>query len=276
MIQKVGDTQMILDYFAPVEGGINLIYGHVGNGKTYCATEQIIQLARRGHVVWCNWKIDVEDFDQRKSFVHILVHLFLFKKRFLKFPLQENIKYLDPDEMEIADISPLANCHVYIDEGQWILDSYEGTKFSKEKRKAILHTRHYNRTLNIVTQRPTSIHVSARGNVERYFKCVKVMSWPFLLFRRYEYQDMTNETVDETEPISTKLFFAKKSVMRAYNTLAMRGEDAIEQEVHFEAWDYGFWDRIKLFFGYFRRFVPRLRLKPKGEAQSQEPKKMGT
>jgi len=261
---------MILDYFAPVEGGINLIYGHVGNGKTYCATEQILQLARAGHVVWCNWKIDVEDFDQRESLVHVLMHLILFKKRFLRFPLKENIKYFDPDEIEITDLSKLANCHVFIDEGQWILDSYEGTKFSKEKRKAILHTRHYNRTLNIVTQRPTSIHVSARGNVERYFKCEKLMSWPFLIFKRSEFQDMTNETVDESEPVSTKIFFAKKSVMRAYNTLAMRGADAVEQRVNLEAWEYDFWDRVRLFFSYFRRFWPRRRLKPSVEAESRK------
>jgi len=117
--------------------------------------------------------------------------------------------------------------------------------------------------LNIVTQRPTSIHVSARGNVERYYKCEKLLSWPFLIFRRTEFQDMTNETVDENaDPISTKVYFGKKSVMQAYNTLAMRGEDAIEQKVNFEAWEYDFSDRMRLFFSYFTRFLPRRRLKP--------------
>jgi len=57
---------------------------------------------------------------------------------------------------------------------------------------------------------------------------------------------MVNETVDEEKPISTKTNFAKKSIMNAYNTLAMRGDDAIVQQVHFEAWDYTFFDKIKL------------------------------
>jgi len=57
---------MILDYFTPVEGGINLYYGRVGNGKTYNATADILALARAGHVILCNWKIDVEDFDSLK------------------------------------------------------------------------------------------------------------------------------------------------------------------------------------------------------------------
>jgi len=245
MIKVLTEEEKILHYFSPVEGAINLYYGHVGNGKTYNATADIIDLLKKGEIVYANWKIAIDDFDQRKSWLHIIFYSLFFKKRFFKYP-KTNLYYFNSDDVDIEFLGKLANCHVFIDEGQWILDSYEGTKFNKTKRKVILHTRHYNRTLNIITQRPTSIHVSARGNVERYYKCEKMMSWPFLIFRRTEYQDMINETVDEEKPISTKTYFAKKSVMRAYNTLAMRGEDALVQTVNFEAWDYTFLDKIKL------------------------------
>lgn len=245
MVKEVSQEELIYRYFQPVEGGINLYYGLVGNGKTYNATSDILDLLRKGDVVIANWKIKVPDFDQRQSWLHILFHTIFFRKRFFKFP-KENFHYLNTDDIDLSELSKYANCHVFIDEGQWLLDSYEGSKFSKEKRKVILHTRHYNRTLNIITQRPTSVHVSARGNVERYYKCEKMLSWPFLIFRRTEFQEMVNETVDETKPVSTKTYFANKTVMNAYSTLAMRGADAIEQKVNFQAWEYGFWDRLKL------------------------------
>jgi len=255
MIKKISEEELIYDYFRPVEGGINLYYGLVGNGKTYNATADIIDLLKKGEVVIANWKIKIPDFDQRDSWKHIIFHTFFFKKKFFKFP-KENFHYLNSDDIDLSALSKLANCHVFLDEGQWLLDSYEGTKFNKDKRKVILHTRHYNRTLNIITQRPTSIHVSARGNVERYYKCEKKMSWPFLIFRRTEFQDMTNETVDETKPISTKTYFASKLVLNSYSTLAMRGEDAIVQKVNFEAWEYSFLDRIKLIFKKIKRKNP--------------------
>jgi len=247
MIKELNETQKIAQYFAPVQGAINLYYGHVGNGKTYNATADILDLLKMGDVVYANWKIDFKDFDERNSFWIILVKTIFFQKRFFKYP-KENLHYFNPDDVDIEFLGKLANCHVFIDEGQWILDSYEGTKFNKTKRKVILHTRHYNRTLNIITQRPTSIHVSARGNVERYYKCEKKLSWPFLIFRRTEFQDMTNETVDETLPLSTKTYFAKKEIMNAYKTLAMRSEDAIVQRVNFESCEYNLWDKIKLAF----------------------------
>lgn len=240
-------TKEILDYFRPVQGAINFYYGHVGNGKTYAATSDIWDLLRRGEVVYANWKVQVPDFDQKESLIYTIYHLIFFRKRFFKFP-SSNFHYFNSDDIDITFLSRLANCHIFIDEGQWIFDSYEGTKFSKEKRKLILHTRHYNRTLNVISQRTNAIQVSARGNVERFFKCEKVLSYPFLVFRRIEYQDMQGDNVDETKPASTKVYLARKEIMRSYNTLFMRGADAVVQEVNFEAWDSTFIDRFMLFW----------------------------
>lgn len=57
---------------------------------------------------------------------------------------------------------------------------------------------------------------------------------------------MVSENVDETKPASKKTYFASKSIMKAYDTLFMRGSDAIEQKVMFEAWDYAFLGRLRL------------------------------
>lgn len=249
----------LIDVFSASEGSINLYYGMIGNGKTYAATADILDLLAQGKVVYCNWKIEVPDFDDRENIVIILVNLLLGRRRFYKIPCKENLHYFDPEQF--ADMTEmvewLANrndCHIFFDEGQDMFDSYEGNKFSKLKRKLILHTRHYHRTLNIVTQRPTAIQVSARGNVNRFYKCVKIASWPWVRFQRLEYQEMKNETVDEeAEPISKKTYWASKKVFQAYNTSYLADGIPKSQQVHFEAFDLTFKEKIILLINWFKK-----------------------
>jgi len=256
LVRKLSDNE-ILDYFEPVQGSINFYYGHVGNGKTYAATADILEILKKGDVVFANWKIEVPDFDQRVSFFHLIYHNLFFRKRFFRYP-KENFHYFDPDSYErtqdlIEKMSQWANCHVFVDEGQWLFDSYEGTKFSKAKRRLILHTRHYHRTLNIISQRPTAIQVSARGNVNRFYKCVKLVSWPWIRFARYEFQQMTGETVDENaDPISKKTYWGSNSVFRAYNTDYLAEGIPKSQDVYFEAFDLNFKERFIVLIRWFK------------------------
>jgi len=261
------DRQQLIDLFEPSEGTIDLIYGRIGNGKTYCATEMILDDLRNGHVVYCNWHIDYGGTDERKSFIHLLRGIVMpFFKRYYVFP-QENLHYFNPDDVDVDFLSSITDADVYIDEGQWIFDSYEKTNFSKAKRKLILHTRHLNRRLVIITQRPTAIQVSARGNVNRYFKCEKFMSWPFIIFRQWQFQDMIGETVDENTPVrngsftKARVFFAKKRIFNSYNSKYLRGGIERSQTVQVEAWDLSF--NEKLFF-----FASLFSLKRKREAKS--------
>jgi len=227
----------LLGLFEPDEGSINMYYGRIGQGKTYNATADILELLSRGEVVYCNWIINYSGFDERESFPHLFWKTVAFRKRFYVFK-KENLRYFNPDDVTIEFLSSLTDCHIYIDEGQWIFDSYEGTKFSVEKKKLILHTRHVNRTLNIISQRTQAIQVTARGQVNRFYKCEKMMSYPWLIFRRYEYQDMVGQDVDENaEPLSVKTYFARRKVMDAYNSKYLRGGVLRSQEVHFEAFD---------------------------------------
>jgi len=207
--------ELLLDLFEPDEGTVNFYYGRIGNGKTYSATSDILDLLSRGRVVYCNWIIDFKGFDQRTSFAYAFWHFIAFRKMYFRFP-KKNLHYFSPDDVDIKFLSKLNDCEVFIDEGQWIFDSYKGTDFSVEKRKLILHTRHFNRSLNIISQRTQALHVTARGQVNRFFKCEKVLKWPFLIFRRTEFQDMKENDVDEeAEPISKKVYFANKKVLCA-------------------------------------------------------------
>ena len=241
----------LIDVFQASEGSINMYYGLIGNGKTYSATSDILHLLKQGKAVYANWHINVEDFDDRESILMLFMNLILFRKRFYRIPCAKNLHFFDPDEGfnstgELVEwLSGLNDCHIFFDEGQDMFDSYEGTRFSKAKRRLILHTRHYHRTLNIISQRPTAIQVSARGNVNRFYKCVKLSQWPWPRFARYEFQEMSGETVDETkDPISKKTYWASGKVFNAYNTDYLADGIEKSQEVFFEAFDLTFREKF--------------------------------
>jgi len=231
--------------FQPRDGSINLYYGRIGGGKTYAATADILSALQAGQVVYANWHINFDEYDQRRTFFFPFVGLFGLKKVYMRFP-KENLHYFHPDDVSVDFLSRLSDCTIYLDEGQWIFDSYEGTKFSKEKRKLILHTRHHFRNLNIITQRPTAIQVSARGNVNRFYKCECLWKIGFKLFRRTEFQDMLDETVDETQPISTQYYIGSRRVFNAYNSYYMREGMLSSQKLYVGAWILNYSERLYL------------------------------
>jgi len=72
------------------------------------------------------------------------------------------------------------------------------------------------------------------------------MSWPFQIFRQFEYQDMSGETVDETIPVGRpRVFFAKNKIFALYNSKYLRGGVLRSQEVNIEHWQLTIWERIK-------------------------------
>jgi len=252
----------LLDLFEPDEGSVNFYYGRIGNGKTYSATADILDYLKQGRVVYANWKIDFSGFDERKSPIHLFFKTLFFRKRFFEFP-PENLRYFSPDDVDITWMGNLTDCEIFVDEGQWIFDSYKGTDFSVEKRKLILHTRHFNRSLNIISQRTQALHVTARGQVNRFYKCEKLMQWPFLIFRRSEYQDMKENDVDEeADPVSTKTYFARKEVLNAYNSKYMRAGVPKSQEVYFTAYDLTLKDKFSIILSMIGRGARRVFRRP--------------
>jgi len=261
----------LLDVFSASEGSINMYYGLIGNGKTYAATSDVLDLLKQGKVVYANWRIEVQDFDDRQNFWMLLKNTLFLRRRFYRIPCSENLHFFDPENFDTTGelvewLSKLNDCHIFFDEGQDMFDSYEGTKFSKAKRRLILHTRHYHRTLNIISQRPTAIQVSARGNVNRFYKCVKLASWPWPRFARYEFQEMTGETVDENvDPVSVKRYWGNRAVFAAYNTDYLAEGIPKSQVVHFEAWDLSLKDKVYAFRRLFSRRLKASEKAPEGK-----------
>jgi len=277
MIGKQVATESLINVFSASEGSINMYYGLIGNGKTYAATSDILDLLKQGKVVYANWRIIVPDFDDRQSGWLLFRNTLFGIRRFYYIPCSQNLHFFDPEQFnstaELVEwLSKLNDCHIFFDEGQDMFDSYEGTRFAKSKRRLILHTRHYHRTLNIISQRPTAIQVSARGNVNRFYKCVKIASWPWVRFARFEFQEMTGETVDENaEPISKKTYWGRNKVFGAYNTDYLAEGIPKSQKVFFDAYDLDFRDKLyairllispylKSFFRLIHRLSTKLKL----------------
>jgi len=236
----------LVDLFEAEEGTICQYYGRIGQGKTYSATADILDDLRHGVVVYANWKLNFDGFDERKSFVHLFLGFLGLKRNYYVFP-KENLRYIEIDDNFLDTFEHLTDCKVYLDEGHVAFDSYEMAKMSLRKRKAVLHTRHFNRTICIISQRPTAVHVSMRANVNIFYKCEKLLSWPILLFRRTEFQDfVAGETVDETRPSGRKTYIANKKVLNAYNSKYLRGGIPRSQDVSFEAYKVSWFARFRL------------------------------
>jgi len=234
----------LLSIFRPVEGEITLRYGRIGQGKTYGATMDVLDDLSRGKVVYINWHMNYNGIDQRKHWVFILGGLlFPWKKQYFVFP-KDNLKYIKVDENFIDTFSKLTDCAVYLDEGHVMFDSYEMAKMNMNKRTAVLHTRHFDRSINIISQRPTAIHVTMRANVNRFYRYDKLFSFPFLLFRRTEFQDITNETVNEELPLCTKVYLGKKEIYNMYDSKYLRGDLQSSQTVQFSLFHANYLDKI--------------------------------
>jgi len=240
--------------FYPSDGEITMYYGRIGQGKTYAGTADAYNDLMRGEVVYTNWPMNFDGVDQREEWPFIIGTLFFpWQKNFYVFP-KENWRYLPIDEHFLTKFSKITGAKVYLDEGHVPFDSYEMAKMSMDKRIAVLHTRHFDRSINIITQRPTAVHVIMRANVNRFYKCEKLLQFGnMILFRRTEYQDMLGETVSEEEPVSTKLYFAREKIFNLYDSKYLRGELHDSQKLHVQGFRLNYLDKIKLLLRKLKR-----------------------
>lgn len=262
-------TAEIYDLFAPVEGLNTVYYGKVRNGKTYAATADILELLKRGEIVYANWQITFEDFDERTSFWIALYKLVFRKKYFFQYS-KENFHYFHPDQIDIDFLGKLVGVHIFIDEGQWIFNSHVREKAEDPeaiaKRRLILHGGHYCRSLNVVTQRPVNLIKDIRSQINVWYKCVKRFQLgPILLFQRWEYQDMKDDIPDEELPVGKpKTYFANKDVFNAYNTHGMRDENAIVNPPVLGVVQTTFLDRLNLVLSHLLPRFAQLRKRGRG------------
>lgn len=251
---QIGNEIKFVDIFEilpPQEGEINIYYGRIGTGKTYAGTKNILEELKQGNVVYANWKIKFEGYDERKSKWKLFLGLIGLKRKFLYVP-PENFHFWDFTRQTIDGIqcfpfidqlALLNDCSIHLDEGHIPFDSYEATRMSEQKRSTIFATRHYDRKLTIYTQRANSVHVNLRGNANRFYKCEKLTDWEifkkrWIQFQVTEFQDLTSTgSVDESEildkdgmpsgeykyAIDQKTFWGKKEIYQSYETKYLRG-----------------------------------------------------
>jgi len=239
-------SEAFLDLLVPDAGELTLIYGRIGQGKTTLTVTQMFEDLMRGQVVYSSFRINWDGFDQRQSIVHVIVGLlFPFYKTYKKFP-KENWHYLDCYRDDIWDVLyELNDCKIYFDDViVKLFDSYEKTDFTKKKRQWAFETRHFDRSIILVTQRPNQVQIALRSQVNRFYKCEKLLSWPFLLFKRTEYQDMVTETVDETKPVSVRHVIPKKAILNAFKSKYLRNGAKSSQQYFVDLYSMSYLDKL--------------------------------
>jgi len=245
----------IIKLLPPDEGEINQIYGRIGSGKTYCATKDIIDDLNRGQLWYINWKIDWNGKDERKSKLLLLLRSLGIKINFYEHN-KSNLKYIDLDDLKnikvngqstgkdfVTWLSSITDAKIGLDEGHIAFNSYEKTRISMEKINSVMWTRHFDRSYLIISQRPTAIHITMRANVNRFYKCEKIVDWKIrkirlLKFKKTEFQDTTEndipneakikklnekthmlEDTDEYQyAVSTKSYWGKKKIFKLYDS----------------------------------------------------------
>jgi len=146
-----------------------------------------------------------------------------------------------------------------------------------KKRVTILHTRHFNGSIVVVSQRPTAVHVSARANVSRFYKCERPREGlkkllHILFFVKTEYQDMVNETVDEDKPIKSTWYWPSKALLNSYNTKYLRGNMDTLNPPKIDVFQPSYLQRWGLLL---KIFLPSLKRRKKETALSTPPLKVG-
>jgi len=202
-----------------------------------------------------------------------LKNILLFRRKYFLIKCPENFHYINVELGQVDGVdtfkagsnseyieylNSLNHCTLFIDEAWRVMDSYaRATDVSIPVRNLILVTRHKYRRVNLIAQRTQSIQVTARANMNRFYKFEKIVSWPFVRFRRSEYQDMVAENVDETQkPVSVKTYFARKSIFNRYNSYYYGSLEPVHKP-QFVVFHLGFIQRFiafgKMLGGSFRR-----------------------
>lgn len=200
-----------------VEHGIFCYYGRLGQGKTYALVRDTLSALNAGAVVYSNFTINWDGYDERKNPFAVFLAGIGLKKKFISFP-KSNLRQMPTDENWHREFGKLRNCIVVIDEAYVLFDSYQMSKMPMSQRLNILQTRKFDRSIWYTTQRPTSVHAVMRGMTNVFYRCEK-WNVPFMtLFARDEFDLASDETVDIENRLSRKLYRGESKYFNMYNT----------------------------------------------------------
>jgi len=99
----------IFEYIPIEEADIAQYFGKIRNGKTYIATRDAVELLNAGLVVYANWKIKFNGYDERDSKWNLFLGLLGLKKTFIKYP-KENFHFLPINEEFFDKFARLTDC----------------------------------------------------------------------------------------------------------------------------------------------------------------------
>jgi len=236
------------------EHGIYAYYGRIGQGKTYAMTADVIEALKKGRVVYTNYPIDWPGYDQRQNILWLFLGTLGIKRKYIKFN-SDNLHRIEIDEDFHDNLAKLTDCIVALDEGYVVMDSYEMARMSMKKRKNVLHTRHFDRSIWYTSQRTNAVHVTLRAQTNVFFKVTKIISWPFVLFRRQEFDLASDDSVDENNQLSVKYYIGKTLIFRAYDTKYLRQGLNPSQVNSFEIYKVGYILRWKLLINEIACFL---------------------
>lgn len=219
--------------FPSPEHGLYAYFGRLGQGKTYAMTEDILRALNRGEVVYTNYPINWQGFDESKHWQFVFFYVIGLKK-FLYRIQKENLRRIDVDEKFHDNFQDLTDCIVALDEGYVAFDSYEMAKLSMQKRQNVLHARHFDRSIWYTVQRPSNIHVVMRGNTNVFYRIRKVWTMFFVVFFREEFDLDSDERVNVDDRLGLRLYIGKKRVFEAYDTKYLRMGKKSSQRVAVE------------------------------------------
>lgn len=246
----------VFDMFTPLEGDVCFYYGKIRNGKTTTATADMIALLERGEVVVSNSMVDIDALDERDRFGVVLMKFLFNRKYFFDYDFKKNFVYVDrtlPHQEIIRILGNLVGVHIFWDEGQWFFNL---ANKDDDTRKLILENGHYCRSLNIISQRPINIFPDYRSQVNIWYKCEKLLSWPFLLIRRTTIEDMKDGLPDEENYTRSRLYIPSKRLLASFDTHGMRAETARRIMPQFDLYETTGFQRF-LLLGSFLPFVGR-------------------
>jgi len=242
------------EIFPAGEHGIYCYYGRIGQGKTYAMTADIIEALMNGRVVYVNYPIDWSGFDERENIASLFMSLLGFKNTFYEF-YKDNLKRIEVDEHFHDRLAKITDAIVALDEGYVAFDSYELAKMSMAKRQNVLHTRHFDRSIWYTTQRPTAVHVTIRAQTNVFYKITRIWNTFFTVFRRQELDLGSDDSVDEENVYSTKIYFGKKKIFQAYNTKYLRYGQQRSQKVAVEVHKVRYLERWKKFYSKLKNKI---------------------
>lgn len=209
-----------------IEHGIYCYYGRLGQGKTYAMVRDVIRALNTGQIVYTNFTLNWNGYDERKNPFNIFKNLIGFKRNFYVYPAT-NLRYLPTNENWHKEFAKTRDCIHAVDEAYVLFDSYQMTKMSMEIRMGILQTRKFDRSIWYTTQRPSAVHVVMRGMTNVFYRCEK-WNTPFItLFARDEFDLANDETVDTENRLTRKLYTAQTKFFQMYNTketIGLNGE----------------------------------------------------